>query len=379
MRHDFVYQQPGWPSFDYDGRLVANRLPALRHQQGRLLERMQSLGFASQEETTLENLTEEIVASSAIEGDQLDQRQVRSSVARRLGLDMGGLAPVDRNVEAAVEMMLDATRNFREPLTDERLFGWHAALFPNGRSGMHKITVGGWRTDAGGPMQVVSGTPGRERVHFQAPAATDVAAEMRAFLRWFNASDDLDLVMKAGIAHFWFVTIHPFDDGNGRIARAITDMLLAGSEDTSQRFYSMSAQIQIERADYYRILEATQRGDRDITAWLAWFFDCLGRAFERAKGAVRIETDKAKFWEHHREFDFNERQRKVINRLFDGFEGKLTSSKWAAMTNASPDTALRDIEKLIDAGILLKDAAGGRSTSYSLVTRAGTVLPAPPL
>jgi Fic family protein len=358
---------------------VASRLPALRHEQGRLLERMQSLGFASQEETTLENLTEEIVASSAIEGDQLDQRHVRSSVARRLGLDMGGLAPVDRNVEAVVEMMLDATRNFREPLTDERLFGWQAALFSNGRSGMHKITVGGWRTDASGPMQVVSGTPGRERIHFQAPAATDIAAEMRAFLRWFNASDDLDLVVKAGMAHFWFVTIHPFDDGNGRIARAITDMLLARSEDTAQRFYSMSAQIQIERADYYRILEATQRGDLDITAWLGWFFDCLGRAFEKPKGAVRIATDKAEFWERHREFDFNERQRKVINRLFDGFEGKLTSSKWAAMTKASPDTALRDIEKLIDEGILLKDAAGGRSTNYSLVTRTGAVLPAPPL
>jgi Fic family protein len=324
------------------------------------------LGFGDQEISTLENLSTEIVASSAIEGEYLNRNDVRSSVAKRLGLNIAVAASVDRNVEGVVDMTIDATQNYDAHLDEERLSGWHAALFPTGRSGLHKITVANWRTDEGGPMEVVSRTPGDERVHFQAPPATAVAREMRRFLEWLNASSEFDPVMKAGIAHLWFVTIHPFDDGNGRIARAITDMLLARSEDTAQRFYSMSSQIRSERREYYNILEATQRGDLDITEWLSWFFDCLDRALQAAEAAIRIATDKAKFWEWHRNFDFNERQRKVVNRLLDGFEGKLTSSKWATLSKVSADTALRDIEKLVEAGILIKEAAGGRSTSYSL-------------
>jgi Fic family protein len=328
--------------------------------------RMQGLGFQLRAEAVLNSLTEEVVKSSEIEGETLDRGQVRSSIARRLGLDIGGLSPADRNVEGVVEMMLDATQGYDKPLTGRRLFDWHAALFPTGRSGMSKIRVGAWRDDAKGPMQVVSGPIGKERVHYEAPSADRVRDEMRKFVEWFEKDHSTDLVLKAGVAHLWFVTIHPFDDGNGRIARAIADMVLARSEESPQRFYSMSAQIRQERKAYYEILEATQKGGLDITRWLEWFLDCLGRAFERAETILATVLNKARFWERFDKVEFNERQREIVNRMLNGFEGKLTTSKWAKIAKCSQDTALRDIEDLIRKKVLVKDAAGGRSTSYFL-------------
>ena len=362
----YIYQREQWPKFRWDPERLAGRLGAVRHLQGRLIGRMERLGFRLQAEATLQSLTEEVLKSSEIEGEVLNKDQVRSSIARRLGIDIGGLEPADRHVEGVVEMMLDATQNYRAPLTAERLFAWHAALFLTGRSGMTKITIGAWRTDQSGPMQVISGPVSHERVHFQAPPATRLRREMRAFLRWYNGSDNTDLVLKAGMAHLWFVTIHPFDDGNGRIARAITDLTLARSEKSAQRFYSMSAQIRQERKDYYGILESTQKGELDITPWLDWFLGCLGRAFDGAETVLATVLRKARFWEEHAGEPFNERQRIVINRLLNGFEGKLTSSKWAKLAKCSQDTALRDIDDLLKRAILVKDAAGGRSTSYSL-------------
>jgi Fic family protein len=328
---------------------------------------MDGLGFPLRSRASLESLSEEILKSSEIEGEHLDKAQVRSSIARRLGVDIGALTPADRNVEGVVEMMLDATEHFDKPLTKRRLFGWHAALFPTGYSGMLKITVGAWREDEAGPMQVVSGPLGRQRVHYEAPAATRVAEEMTAFLRWFNANSDIDLVLKAAIAHMWFVTIHPFDDGNGRIARALTDLLLARSENSAQRFYSMSAHIRAERGEYYKLLEATQQGDLDVTPWVAWFLTCLERAFEGAEAQIASIVATAQFWHRHRTRALNGRQRLMLNKLLDVFDGKLTSTKWAKLTKSSPDTALRDIDDLIEKGILKRDAGGGRSTSYSLV------------
>jgi Fic family protein len=328
---------------------------------------MEALGFVPRAEATLQSLTEEILKSNEIEGETLDRDQVRSSLARRLGVDIGALTPSDRNVEGVVEMMLDATQNYIEPLTKARLFAWHASLLPTGHSGMSKIAAGTWRKDTAGPMRVVSGPIGREKVHYQAPAASRVETEMRAFLRWFNGNDDMDLVLKAAIAHLWFVTIHPFDDGNGRIARALTDLMLARSEQSSQRFYSMSAQIRKERDEYYKQLEATQKGNLEITPWVEWFLDCLRRALEGAEAELARVLSKAQFWERHRTVSLNDRQRVMIEKLLGDFGGKLTSSKWAKLAKCSPDTALRDIEGLIAHGILKKDAAGGRSTSYSLV------------
>jgi Fic family protein len=327
---------------------------------------METLGFPLRAEAVLQTLTEDVIKSSEIEGEKLDRDQVRSSIARRLGLDIGGLTPADRNVEGVVEMMLDATQGYDRPLTARRLFDWHAALFPTGRSGMTKIRVGAWRDDKTGPMQVVSGAVGKERVHYEAPAAEDLRFEMKRFLDWFEEDRSTDLVLKAGVAHLWFVTIHPFDDGNGRMARAIADMVLARSERSPQRFYSMSAQIRQERKAYYDILEATQKGDLDITRWLEWFLDCLGRAFTRAETTLEAVLKKARFWDRHAGAAFNDRQRKIVNQLLNGFEGKLTSSKWAKLAKCSQDTALRDIEDLVRKGVLEKDAAGGRSTSYSL-------------
>jgi len=307
-----------------------------------------------------------VVKSSEIEGQKLDADQVRSSVARRLGIDIGGLQPADRHVEGVVEMMLDATQHYDDRLTAERLFGWHASLFPTGRSGMHRITVGAWRDDRTAPMQVVSGPVGRERVHFEAPAAGRLEVEMQRFLEWFNGDAAMEPVLKAALAHLWFVTIHPFDDGNGRIARAIADLSLARSEGSSQRFYSMSAQILEERGEYYGILERTQRGTMDVTAWMEWFLGCLTLAIEGAQAALSGVIDKARYWEKLRDVPLNERQRLVINKLLEGFEGKLTTSKWAALTKTSTDTALRDIQQLVERGVLVRKAAGGRSTSYSL-------------
>ena len=362
----YIHELKDWPSFHWNQASLEGRLGAVRHLQGRLIGRMEHLGFRLRTEATLQSLTEEVLKSSEIEGERLDKEQVRSSLARRLGVDIGALTPADRNVEGVVEMMLDATQKYNEPLTDERLMSWHSALFPTGRSGMSKITVGGWRNDRSGPMQVVSGAVGRERVHFEAPAARRINKEMRAFLRWLNGHDGMDLVLKAGVAHLWFVTIHPLDDGNGRIARAITDLVLSRSEGSAQRFYSMSTQIRQERTDYYDILEATQKGDLDITLWLEWFLGCLGRAFEGAETMSAGVLKKARFWERYAGAFLNDRQRTMLNRVLDGFEGNLTSSKWAKITKSSPDTALRDIEGLIRQGILVKDVAGGRSTRYLL-------------
>jgi Fic family protein len=327
---------------------------------------MEALGFKLKEEAVVLTLTEDVLKSSEIEGEKLDANQVRSSVARRLGIDVGGLQPADRHVEGVVEMMLDATQHYDQPLTRERLFGWHAALFPTGRSGMHRITVGAWRDDHASPMQVVSGPVGRERVHFEAPSADRLEEEMRRFLEWFNADVTIDLVLKAALAHLWFVTIHPFDDGNGRIARAIADMTLARSEGHAQRFYSMSAQIREARGDYYRLLEQTQQATMDVTPWMAWFLECLERAIAGAQTALAGTIAKARAWEKLRDVALNDRQRLVINKLIDGFEGKLTTSKWAALTKSSQDTALRDIQQLVARGVLTRDSAGGRSTSYSL-------------
>jgi len=328
---------------------------------------MEVLGFNLRQEAVLQTLTADVLKTSEIEGEQLDAEQVRSSIARRLGMDIGALKPADRNVEGVVEMMLDATGHYKQPLTSDRLFGWQAALFPTGRSGMTKINTGAWRDDSNGPMQVVSGPFGREHVYFQAPPADKVDGEMQAFLDWFNTNSSNDPVVKAGIAHLWYVTIHPFDDGNGRIARAITDLLLARSENSPQRFYSMSAQIRQGRKGYYEILEATQKGPLDITPWMTWFLACLGSAIGGAQTTLAAVLTKARFWEGLAGTAINDRQRMILNRLLDGFEGKLTTSKYAKLAKTSTDTALRDILFLVDKGILIRNAEGGRSTSYELI------------
>jgi len=363
----YIHELSGWPEFQWNQAQIERQLGDLRHRQGRLIGRMEAMGFQLRAEAVLQTLTEDVLKSSEIEGEILDKDQVRSSVARRLGMDIGALTPVDRNVEGVVEMMLDATQKYAEPLTRDRLFAWHAALFPTGRSGMQKINVGGWRNDATGPMQVVSGSVGRERVHFQAPSAERLDAEVTSFLAWFNQGPDIDPVIKSALAHLWFVTIHPFEDGNGRIARAIADLMLARSDRSAQRFYSMSAQIRVQRKAYYEMLEATQKGDLDITSWLEWFLACLGGAIDSADTILAAVLGKAEFWDTHAEVPLNQRQRQVLNRLLDGFEGKLTTSKWATLTKSSQDTALRDIDALVQANILVKDAGGGRSTSYSLL------------
>jgi Fic family protein len=368
MAARYIHELKGWPKFLWRQEELAASLADAHHAQGRLMGRMESLGFALRSEAELETLTEEIVKSSEIEGEKLSKEQVRSSIARRLGMDVGALAPADRHVEGAVEMMLDATRNYSKPLSARRLSDWHAALFPTGRSGMTRIRAGRWRDDRSGPMQVVSGPMGRERVHYQAPAAGRLDKEMRAFLAWLNGKETPDPILKAGIAHLWFVTIHPFDDGNGRIARAIADMALARSEHSAQRFYSMSAQIRAERKAYYEILENTQKGDLDITPWLAWFLDCLRRAIGGAETILANVLAKADFWKAHAAEPLNERQRKILNRVLDGFEGKLTSSKWAALGKCSQDTASRDIDDLVNRKILVRQPGGGRSTSYALVS-----------
>ncbi len=362
----YIHELPDWPRFRWDHDALALLLAAVRLRQGQLIGRMHALGFAEQEEAILTTLTEDVLKSSEIEGEILDKDQVRSSIARRLGMEAAALPPADRKVEGVVEMMLDATQKFKHPLISERLFAWHASLFPTGRSGLSKITVGAWRDGTAGPMPVVSGPYGREKVHYVAPDAGKLDVEMKTFLEWFNSEEKIDPVIKAALAHLWFVTIHPFDDGNGRIARAIADMSLARSEASSQRFYSMSAQIRVERKAYYDVLESTQKGELDITPWLEWFLGCLDRAFDNTENTLAAVLRKAEFWKRYAAAKINERQRDILNRLLDGFEGKLTSSKWSKLEKCSPDTALRDIRELVDLGILRKDAAGGRSTSYSL-------------
>src|SRR2546430_1217744 len=362
----YIWELGEWPHFQWNDSRLVELIARARYEQGVILGRMKGLGFQLREEASLKTLTEDVLRTSEIEGEKLDPAQVRSSIARRLGLNVAGLVPADRHVDGVVEMMLDATRSFARPLTKERLFGWQASLFPTARSGMRRIIVGAWRDDRTGPMEVVSGPIGKEKIYFTAPPADRLDAEVAAFLDWFNSSRKVDPVLGAGLAHLWFVTIHPFDDGNGRIARAVADMALARSEDTHQRFYSMSSQIRQERNAYYDILERTQKGSLDITDWLEWFLACFTLATTNARETLRSVLHKAHFWEKYRAQPFNERQVKVLNTLLEGFEGKLTTSEWAALNRCSQDTAYRDILDLVDRGILKKDPSPGRSTSYSL-------------
>lgn len=362
----YIHERADWPEFTWDGEALAGLLAAVRHRQGRLLGKMEALGFDLRAEASLAVLTSDVVKSSAIEGEKLNPDEVRSSIARRLGLDVAGLPKAGREVEGVVEMMLDGTRHFEMPLTKTRLYGWHASLFPTGRSGMSRITVGGWRKKEAGAMQVVSGPIGREKVHFEAPEAERLEAEMARFINWFNAPPAMDPVLKAAIAHFWFVTIHPFEDGNGRIARAIADMALARADGTKDRFYSMSSQIETERTDYYLRLEAAQKADLDITSWLEWFLGCLDRAIGGADQTLGAVLLKSRLWQRINARPVNERQRLVINRMLNGFKGFLSTSKYAKLAKCSTDTALRDIRELLERGILVQNPGGGRSTSYRL-------------
>jgi len=366
----YIHNWKDWPRFHWDRERLSEKLAAVRHQQGRLFGRMESLGFPLRQEAVLTTLTDDVLKSSEIEGEKLDAAMVRSSIARRLGMETGGLVRVDRDVEGVVEMMLDATHNYAQPLTEERLFAWHGSLFPTGASGMKRIVVGRWRKDSDGPMQVVSGPIGREHIHFEAPDAERLSKEMKAFLGWFNADSEMDWVMKAALGHLWFVTIHPFEDGNGRMARAIADMALARSENSAQRLYSMSAQIRKECAAYYDRLEQTQKGTMDVTAWMDWFLDCLGHAIAGAQTVLAGVLERSRFWESMATVALNSRQRLVLSRLLDGFEGKLTTSKWAKLAKCSQDTAARDIVALVQQGTLLRNPEGGRSTSYALVPLA---------
>ncbi len=368
MRNIYIHEQGGWPQFYWNHEQLTTCLAFVRHQQGRLIGRMDALGFPLQQEGVLQTLTADVLNSSEIEGERLNAEQVRSSVARHLGIDIGALTPADRSVEGMVDIILDATRHYDQPLTVERLFAWNASLFPAGRSGLRRIKVGAWRDDSAGPMQVVSGAVGKEHVHFEAPRAERLEAEVQHFLNWFETESGMDPVMRAALAHLWFVTIHPFEDGNGRIARAIADMAFARSENSPQRFYSMSAQIRQERNAYYTVLEQTQKGTMDITLWMEWFLDCLGRAIDGAQTTLSAVLGKGPFWERIQTNSLNERQRLVLNRLLDGFEGKLTTAKYAKFSKCSHDTALRDILPLIDRGILLRSAERGRSTSYVLAS-----------
>lgn len=362
----YIYEKSGWPAFSWDLEALAPLLAEVRYKQGRLNGYMDFLGFTMRNEETLQTVTTDVLKSNEIEGEFLNMAEVRSSVARHLGIQTAGMVRSGPEVDGVVEMMLDATQNYSKTLSADRLFGWHSSLFPSGRSGMHKITVGNWRKNDKGPMQVVSGAMGKEKVHYEAPDSKLVKKEMHAFLKWFNQKQTLDPVLKSGIAHFWFITIHPFDDGNGRIARAIADMQLARADDFAKRFYSMSAQIRVERKMYYSILEKTQKSGLNITVWLHWYLSCLNRALTASDVRIQNVMRKTHFWDKHSRSEINARQRVMLNKLFDGFEGKLTTSKWAKITKCSPDTALRDIQDLMKKKILAKENGGGRSTTYVL-------------
>ena len=375
----WIHKHHSWPNFTWDAGKFASKLAEIRHRQGRLLGRMEGLGFELKREANLSTLTSDVVKSSAIEGENLNPQEVRSSIARRLGIHIANPVPVNQGVEGIVEIMLDATQQFSQPLTKKRLFDWHAALFPTGRSGMHHITVGGWRSVESGTMQVVSGPAGHEKVHFEAPNAEHIEHEMRRFLAWFESKDDTDPVLRAAIAHLWFVTIHPFEDGNGRIARAISDMALARADGMGDRFYSLSSQFESERKDYYNQLEKQQRGTPEITGWIGWFLDCLGRSIAGAEETLSFVLFKARLWERINRQQVNERQRLVINRMLEeDFKGHMNTSKYAKLTKCSTDTALRDIQGLKSRGILIQNPGGGRSTSYRLTdTVSRQVSPSP--
>ena len=371
--YTYIWQATDWPSWRYDLAALAQSLADVSRAQGLLMGRLADVGMALRDQASLSALTEDVIKTSEIEGEQLNVESVRSSIARRLGVDIGALAPVDRHVEGVVEMVLDATANCNAGVTRDRLFGWHAALFPTGYSGLVRINVGGWRDDSTGPMQVVSGPLGRQRMHFEAPPADRLQFETDRFINWANSASNEPPLIKAGLAHLWFVTLHPFDDGNGRIARALGDLFLARADGSPQRFYSLSAQIQRERKAYYDILERAQKQSLDVTEWLAWFLETLHRAVEQAQHTLDAVLAKTRFWQRWAapgSAPLNERQVKLVNRLLDGFEGKLTSSKWASIAKCSPDTALRDITDLLARGVLRKSDAGGRSTSYELTHSA---------
>lgn len=363
MARRYVHELPDWPHLHWDEATLSAPLAQVHFRRGQLLASMESLGFDLRQETVLQMLTSDVTQSSAIEGERLDQLQVRSSIARRMGMDQAGLPEPERHVEGVVEMMLDATQRYAEPLTEARIFGWHNLLFPTGYSGMHRIVVGRWRDDSTGPMQVVSGPLGKERVHYQAPAAERLPAEMAEFLRWFE-SESLDPVVKAAVAHFHFETLHPLDDGNGRVGRAIMDLALARADQSGQRFYSMSEQIHRDRNAYYDELEIAQRSSLDVTGWVHWFLGRMEAALDRAESLVLLVRRKQAFWDAHRDTGLNERQIKVLNRLLDGFEGKLQTRKYAKLAKCSPDTALRDLTDLVARGILVRGPEGGRSVSY---------------
>lgn len=360
----YIHERKQWPHFTWNHIKIADLLAEVRHLQGRLLGQMEALGFPLRQEATLQTLTQDVVKTSEIEGEKLDAQQVRSSLARKLGIHIGVLFPTDRHVEGIVEMMLDATLHYEVPLTKARLFRWHSLLFPTGRSGMRSLVVGRWRGKSSGAMQVVSGSYGHEKVHYEAPSHDRLEVETKNFIQWMNAPPKMNLVLQSALAHFWFVSLHPFEDGNGRISRAIADMILARSEKSPQRFYSMSLQIQSERNSYYDVLEKCQRGSLDMTSWMEWYLNCLKRAIMRSEETLKTVLEKAQFWRIHTGESFNDRQRSLVNRLLDGFEGKLTSSKWAKLAKCSQDTALRDIQDLLKRRILIKEETGGRSTHY---------------
>ncbi|MQY24290.1 Fic family protein [Nocardia macrotermitis] len=362
----YIWEDADWPELRYDDSRLTPPLSEVAHRHGYLVGRLADAEDETREQASLAALTSDVVKTSEIEGELLNAESVRSSIARRLGVDIGATLPTDRHVDGVVEMVLDATVHHEHPVTPERLFGWHAGLFPTGYSGISRVRVGGWRTDVNGPMEVVSGPYGRQRVHFEAPPATALETEMHRFLEWFNRTAEESPIIKAGLAHLWFVTLHPFDDGNGRIARALGDLWLARADHSSQRFYSLSAQIQRDRNAYYTILERTQKGTLDVTDWLLWFIDALQRAVTQANSTVDVVLTKSRFWQQRRQFALNERQHTMLNRLLDGFNGKLTTRKWAIITKCSPDTALRDINELIDLGVLRRSESAGRSTSYEL-------------
>lgn len=366
MNSIYIWQQKEWPNFTWDDAKLSYKLGRVRALQGKLVGKMSALGFDVKNEAMLDALTADITKSSEIEGEMLDNDQVRSSVARHLGIEIEGLPDADRHIDGVVQVMMDATQNYMHPLTDERLFGWHAALFPTGRSGPYKITVGDWRKGAE-PMQVISGAMGKEKIHYQAPDSEQVSTQITLFLDWANNNQQIDPVIKAAIAHLWFVTIHPFDDGNGRISRTITDLFLARADEMPHRFYSMSAEIRKQRKSYYEELEKAQKGNLNITPWLEWFLNCLESALLDTENSINRILQKAAFWDKYRSVTMNERQIRMVNKLWDGFDGKLTSSKWAKITKSSSDTALRDIKDLVDKEVLRKTDEGGRSTNYELV------------
>ncbi|TAE82178.1 MAG: Fic family protein [Bacteroidetes bacterium] len=369
QRAIYIHQQKKWPKFTWD---IAEVMPALLQSkllQGKLLGKMESLGFNLQAQATLQNVTFDVLKSSEIEGEILPAEQVRSSIAKKLGMHVAATPITDRRVDGVVEMMLDATQNYDKPLTKKRLGEWHMALFPNGNNGLQFITIGNYRKAAGGPMQVVSGAMGKEKVHFEAPDAERLSDEMKQFLKWFNANQSMDTLLKAAIAHLWFLTIHPFDDGNGRMARALTDLLLARADESKQRFYSLSTQIQLHKKQYYQILENTQKGNLHITKWVLWFLSCFNKAITEADVYLNQVMFKAKFWRHFAETSFNSRQVKMLNKLLDGFDGNLTTTKWAKICKCSQDTAYRDIQELMVLRVLVKNSTGGRSTSYELIKK----------